>query len=120
MQLFSPAFFHDKDQAFKRVQLLGYRKNPQGYLKQFVAGCFAPYPVREVEHGMHHATQLAALLEYEWQEMLLQKICNRGVGIEVYLGGKDAIINAMAAKTFFLPYATTFYIKNANHFLLEE
>jgi hypothetical protein len=120
LQLFSPAFFHDKDDAFKRLQIMSYKNNSQRYLKHFIQGCFAPYPTRDIEYGMHDATQLTELLEFQWDATMLKALCERNIEIEVFLGGKDTIINAVEAKTFFLPYATTYYYKHANHFLLEE
>jgi hypothetical protein len=35
----------------------------------------------------------------------------------VYLGSEDKIIDVAGAKEFFLPYATTYVINGANHFL---
>jgi hypothetical protein len=42
----------------------------------------------------------------------------RGINIEVYLGGEDKIIDVTGAREFFLEVATVTYIKDANHFLL--
>jgi len=117
LQLLSPAFFQSKPEKFKRLQLMSYKKNKIIYMKQFIAGCFAPYEKKIVENIETDILELKELLEYEWSLELLKKVESRGVKIEVYLGGKDAIIDAGAAKELFLEVATVTYIKDANHFL---
>lgn len=118
LQFFSPAFFQTKDERFKKLQLLGYRKNKNAYLKEFMASCFLPYEKMVVEQSQNSAEELEELLNYVWNIDELKSIANRGVKIEVYLGGEDRIIDAKSAKEFFLEVATVTYIKEANHFLL--
>lgn len=117
LQLLSPAFFQTKDEKFKRLQLMSYKKNELLYMKQFLGGCFYPYEQKIVENIQTDISELKELLEYEWSLETLKKIEAHGVKIEVYLGGKDAIIDADAAKEFFLEVSTVTYIKDANHFL---
>ncbi|MEA2071977.1 MAG: pimelyl-ACP methyl ester esterase BioV [Campylobacterota bacterium] len=117
LQLLSPAFFQTKDEKFKRLQLMSYKKNELLYMKQFLGGCFYPYEQKIVENIETDISDLKELLEYEWSLETLKKIEAHGVKIEVYLGGKDAIIDADAAKEFFLEVSTVTYIKEANHFL---
>ena len=57
------------------------------------------------------------MLTYVWDAKKLQRIQERGTVIEVFLGGEDKIIDAEAAYDFFLPLATTYYIKKAGHLL---
>jgi hypothetical protein len=120
LQLFSPAFFQTKEDKFKRLQLLGFKKNPDRYTKQFIRGCFAPLTSTKVTLKSGTYDELKELLEYEWSPILLKKLHVKGVIIEVYLGSDDAIIDASAAKEFFQPYATTFLIQHANHFLQQK
>ena len=61
--------------------------------------------------------ELKELLEYEWSMHMFRTLQKKGVKIEVYLGGKDKIIDAKGAYDFFLDVATVTYIKDANHFL---
>jgi len=117
LQLFSPAFFQTKEQKFKRLQLMSYKKNKLLYMKQFIKGCFSPYEEKIVEHRETDISELKELLEYEWSSDKLQKIEDSGVIIEVYLGSKDEIIDLKSAREFFLQNATVTYIKEANHFL---
>ena len=118
LQLFSPAFFQSKDEKFKRLQLMAYRKNEDAYLSQFINACFLPYERREVSRSITVIEELEELLNYEWNRDALKELQRQGIVIEVYLGGKDQIVDADAAKKFFLDVATVTYIKDANHFLL--
>ena len=117
LQLFSPAFFQTKDEKFKRLQLMSYKKSEVLYLKQFISSCFAPYEMKIIEHTQTTIDELRELLEYEWKINEFEELIKRGVKIEVYLGGKDKIIDVNAAKDLFLEVATVTYIKDANHFL---
>lgn len=120
LQLFSPAFFQNRSEQFKRLQMMGYNRDPEAYLEAFMRRCFEPYPQRSTLHVKTEAQELHELLYFVWPEDTLQELVDRGVKIEVYLGEDDNIIDADAAKAFFLPFATTYYLKNANHFLLIE
>lgn len=120
LQLFSPAYFCNKTEAFRKLQLKAYRRNSTAYLSRFIESCFAPYPVKNVETADDGIGALETLLYYPWSESLLLTLKERGVRIEVYLGEKDAVIDSEAARHYFVPYATVYTIKNANHFLGEE
>jgi len=117
LQLLSPAFFQTKDEKFKRLQLMAYRKNEVIYMKQFLSLCFAPWQKKIVEQTKTTADELIELLEYEWLEDELQEVVDAGIKIEVYLGGEDKIIDVNAAREFFLKLSTVTYVKDANHFL---
>jgi len=117
LQLFSPAYFCDKPDSFKRLQLKGYRRDSSLYRARFIESCFAPYPVQEVETYDEGEAALEDLLTYDWPEAALQSITGRGIKIEVYLGERDAVIDSEAAAAFFKPYATVYFFKEANHFL---
>lgn len=120
LQLFSPAFFQTKERKFKRLQFISYKKNQLLYMQQFLSSCFLPYRKKIVETQETTLDELQELLEYEWIMKDLQDLVKSGVNIEVYLGGEDRIIDARVAKKFFVQVATVTYIKNANHFLLNE
>ncbi|QFR49216.1 pimelyl-ACP methyl ester esterase BioV [Sulfurimonas lithotrophica] len=117
LQLLSPAFFQSKDTKFKRLQLMAYRKNEEVYLNQFLNSCFYPYEKKIVERSTTVISELEELLNYEWDMEVLDDLNSKGINIEVYLGGVDAIVDAEAAKDFFKNVATVTYIKEANHFL---
>ncbi|MBE0498454.1 MAG: pimelyl-ACP methyl ester esterase BioV [Campylobacterales bacterium] len=118
LQLFSPAFFQDKNEKFKRMQLIYFLKEKQAYLKNFLSSCFSPAPIDEsvvMEQGSEE--QLRELLYYEWKTDKLKALKDRGVEIEVYLGSEDRIIDPKKSKAFFLPFATTYMINRAGHTL---
>ena len=120
LQLFSPAFFQSKDAKFKRLQLMAYRKNEDEYLRQFINACFLPYERRSVKHSVTVLEELEELLMYEWNIEKLKILADKGIIIEVYLGGRDQIVDSIAAKEFFVDVATVTLIKEGNHFLLTE
>jgi len=117
LQLFSPAFFQTKPQTFKRAQMMAYKKDKEKYLSQFIQGCFEPNELKKTSHISTKVSELQELLHYEWDSEQLKEIASCGVQIEVYLGSEDKIIDVAGAKEFFLPYATTYVINGANHFL---
>ncbi len=118
LQLFSPAFFQDKSDKFKRMQMMYMGKDKKAYLDNFLHSCFSPVKVDGsvlLEEGS--TEELDELLRYEWKVGELKALDDKGVEIEVYLGSEDKIINSQKAKEFFLPYATTFMINHAGHTL---
>ncbi len=121
LQLFSPAFFQTRPEKFKRLQSMAYKKSKEGYLKRFISSCFQPYPVAgDLTFTETTAEELRELLYYIWEPKLLESVISRGTVIEVYLGAQDHIIDADAAREFFRPFATVYFIKQANHFLTES
>ncbi len=121
LQLLSPAFFQTRTTAFKRMQLRGYQKSSSHYLEAFTRLCFGPYEDKgQLERTKTSYEELRHLLEYEWQPQLLSRLQDKGVNIEVYLGGEDQVIEPAQAKEFFLPHATVYYLNHANHFLKEK
>ncbi|MFT7860043.1 MAG: pimelyl-ACP methyl ester esterase BioV [Sulfurimonas sp.] len=118
LQLFSPAFFQTKDEKFKRLQLMAYKKNKELYLGNFIESCFKPYEKKIVEfNSIDNEDDLKKLLEYEWDLEGLQKVVDAGVVIEVYLGFADQVIDANGAYRFFKQVANVTVLKKANHFL---
>jgi len=118
LQLFSPAFFQDKDEKFKRMQMMFFVKDKQAYMANFLSACFSPLLMTEdVDITEGSETELKELLTYEWKAQELRTLQERGIEIEVYLGSEDKIIDASKAKEFFLPYATTYMINHAGHTL---
>lgn len=117
LQLFSPAFFQTKDEKFKRLQLRSYKAHKELYMKQFLELCFAPYNRKITKQKETSFEELQELLEYVWKVDGFTLLESKGVKIEVYLGGKDAIIDVEGARQFFLEVSTVTYIKDANHFL---
>lgn len=117
LQLLSPAFFQTKEEKFRRLQLLSYKKNATLYMKQFLRGCFAPFSAQSVDNVATQSEELEELLYYVWSEKDFALLEESGVKVEIYLGGEDKIIDVQAAREFFRNVGTLTYIKKANHFL---
>ena len=118
LQLFSPAYFVEKSPAFKRVQLHYFRKDPEGYLATFLQNASYPSGVDLRPYLQPEGIEaLERLLQFAWAKEDLQRLVDRGISIEVYLGGCDKIIDPHAAKRHFLPYATCYFIKEGGHIL---
>lgn len=118
LQLFSPAFFQDRSDKFKRMQKMYFLKDKSAYLNSFFSSCFLPANIDErVKIADAKEQELDELLNFIWKEEELRLLKDRGIEIEVYLGKEDKIINVDKAKEFFLPYTTTYMINNAGHTL---
>ncbi len=118
LQLFSPAYFNDKDKKYIRLQLMFFKKDPKLYSDNFLKNCTFNSDVSLDKYfTMGSFNQLEELLTYKWDKEKIQQVINKGVNIEVYLGSNDKIIDALSAKEFFLPYSTTYFIKQKGHIL---
>ena len=121
LQLFSPAYFCDKDERFKRLQKREYARDRENYGKIFLRNIASPstYDMTPfVTEGSEE--ELALLLEYGWDKEVLQKIVDRGTRIEVFLGGRDVIIDPMATMEFFIPFGRVEVYKTYGHILKGE
>ena len=117
LTLLSPAFFQTKPKSFKRLQTKAFKADPNRYLHNFLGSCFSPYQNADVETKFDTLEDLQTLLEYEWSLSRLLELQKLGVSIEVYLGGKDGVIDVVGALEFFSQVADVTFIKEANHFL---
>lgn len=118
LQLFSPAFFIDKDKKFIRTQLMYFKKDKITYIEGFLKN--VKYPVKNYIKNYFfngNLKELEELLSYDWSPKILDDINKKNIKIEIYLGQVDKIINADAAKDYFINYATVYYLKNKGHLL---
>ena len=120
LQLFSPAFFQNRSDKYKKLQRMGYQKNSAMYIEKFTQNCFKPYTERPLNYREHTLKELELLLNYEWTSLALEALKDKGTQIEVYLGGQDKINDSEGAYAFFKEFATVTLIKDANHFLQGE
>lgn len=118
LQLLSPAFFQTKDEKYKRMQMMYFKKDSHTYCENFLKNTIYPSQ-KNVESFFSLGTydELDALLNYVWDADKLQSVVDKGIKIEVYLGFEDKIIDANCAYEFFKPFATVYGIKNAGHIL---
>ncbi|MCK5110634.1 MAG: pimelyl-ACP methyl ester esterase BioV [Arcobacteraceae bacterium] len=117
LQLFSPSYFNDKDTKYKRMQLMYFKKDCQTYCDNFLNNCGISQEEKSNYFKMGTVEDLEDLLNYNWDEKKLQKIVDKGINIEVYLGTEDKIIDSNKALEFFLKFSEVYYIKNKGHIL---
>lgn len=118
LQLFSPAFFKDKSDEFKRTQLFYYTKNPQKYVESFLKNVTESVALENCL-GEHTKEALERLLSFEWEKPL-HEAHSKNIKIEIYLGENDKIIDADTAMEFFRRFGEVYYIKRADHLLQVE
>jgi pimeloyl-ACP methyl ester carboxylesterase len=118
LQLFSPAFFKNKDEKFKKMQLLGFRKDKESYREQFLKNSFYPKEVDLlIEQKDDKIEDLRKLLYFDWSDEVFEKLAEKGLKIEVYLGEFDKIIDSKKAFQFFKERARVCLIKGVGHTL---
>lgn len=118
LQLLSPAFFQNKDEKYKRMQLMFFKKDSHNYCETFLKNVLGK-STKNIEQYFVQGTyeELNDLLTYVWEKEKLEKLLAKGTKIEVFLGGKDEIIDSSAAYEFFKEYATVYFIKDVSHIL---
>ncbi len=119
IQLFSPAFFQDKDKKFKRMQLMFFNKDAQAYCENFLNNCQEGSSNKQLElyFQMGNLEDLESLLNYEWDQEKLEQLKQKNIKLEVYLGGNDKIIDSKNAKDFFVNFGTVYFYKDKGHIL---
>jgi hypothetical protein len=118
LQLFSPAFFQDKDAKFKKLQTLSFAKNSEQYTQNFMQNIVYPSAFDINPYFKQGSLEeLSELLHYTWDAEKLHALSKRGINIEVYVGECDTIINSLSVKEFFVPFASVYYLKRVGHIL---
>ena len=118
IQLFSPAFFQNRDIKYKKMQCMFFKKDFKNYCDNFLLNCTFPSKINMSKYFKKGTSkELEALLYYVWDENKLLELVNNNINIEVYLGAKDKIIDCFEAREFFKKYATVYTIKNVGHIL---
>jgi len=118
IQLFSPAFFQDKSEKFKRMQLLYFSKNSDDYIDNFLKNCFYPSEINEkIETYSAKKYELEELLRYSFSQETFEYLKAKSIRIEVYLGSEDRIIDSNKAREFFIINCDIFWLQKVGHFL---
>jgi len=117
VQLFSPSFFNDKDEKYKRMQLMYFKKDEKLYSDNFLGNSGLTNVQSEKYFTMGKYEELEELLNYKWDQKKLQMLIDNGTKIEVYLGENDKIIDSQKALEFFVNYSEVYFIKNKEHIL---
>ncbi len=118
IQLFSPAFFQNSDKKYKRMQLMFFKKDPKSYCDNFLSNCTSPNNIDIAKYfKIGTYAELEDLLHYKWCEEKINKLIEKNIQIEIYLGVDDKIIDSQEAKNFFTKFSTVYFIKNVGHVL---
>ncbi len=119
LTLLSPAFFQDKNEAFKRAQLRYFKLNRELYIKNFLDNIAYPSKVDLTQYlDIGTYSQLESLLNYRWDIEKLKNLKSRGVIVEIFLGKSDKIIDSKKALNLFSKITTTYYINGRGHILI--
>jgi len=117
LQLFSPAFFNDKDKKYKRMQLMFFKKDSKQYCDNFLINCGFDDKNKDKYFSIGTFNELKELLCYTWNKEKLAKLKEKGVNIEIYLGEQDKIINSSCSLEFFKPFGDIYVIKDKGHII---
>ena len=121
LQLFSPAFFQESKEAFKKVQLRYFQSDKAMYVQNFLDN--SAYPAKTALEPFYHDSpleDLQRLLYFVWEREKLEILRQKGIMIEVYVGEKDKIVDTQSVVDFFQPFATVIMIKDVGHILQKE
>jgi surfactin synthase thioesterase subunit len=118
LQLFSPAFFINRSERFKNLQLRSYQRDKEKYLENFYKNVLSPSDLEiEIFKSKTNKSDLERLLFYEWDKEALKELVKRGVKIEVFVGSEDKIIDAKSVAEYFKEFAQIYFIKGVGHLL---
>ncbi|OCL82878.1 pimelyl-ACP methyl ester esterase BioV [Arcobacter porcinus] len=118
LQLFSPAFFQNKDEKFKRMQVMFFKKDEKTYIKTFLNNV-KDNSSKNIDkfYKKGNYEELDELINFKWNKEDLEELVEKGLKIEVFLGKNDKIIDSLEAKEFFKDFATVYYFKDKGHIL---
>ena len=89
LQLFSPAFFQTQDIKFKRMQVMFFKKDAKSYCDNFLKNIAYPNTLDTSKYFTQGSMEeLEELLYYTWNKEKIQKVLEKGINIEIYLGEK--------------------------------
>jgi hypothetical protein len=77
LQLFSPAFFNDKDTKYKRMQLMFFKKDTKQYCDNFLSNCGLDKDSIDKYFKQGSFEELDELLHYVWDEEKLRKLIEK-------------------------------------------
>jgi len=117
--LISPAYFQEEKSSFVRTQLRYFNHNRESYIDQFLKNVSYPSDIdlsRYLQLGS--SDELKSLLSYRWDADKMRELIERGVDIDVYIGGRDQIVDSHKAFDFFSNITTTYLIKESGHIIV--
>ncbi len=116
--LLSPAFFQNHKKSFIRTQLKYFKIDKNSYIKNFLENVSYPSNI-DLKKYLKVGTieELEALLSYIWSKDKLLELIERGVVVEVFIGGRDKIVESKESCDFFSKITTTYLLKEKGHLL---
>jgi hypothetical protein len=117
VQLFSPAYFNDKDKKYKRMQLMYFKKDALKYCDNFLQNSGFPQGIKSRYFILGKYEELEELLNYKWDILKFKNLVAKNIKIEVYLGNEDKIVDSSEALEFFRQFGEVYYIKDKGHIL---
>ena len=116
--LLSPAFFQNCKKGFIKTQLRYFKMDRDRYIEQFLKNLSYPSNVNLKQYlSIGTFEELNSLLSYIWNRNRVLELINREITIEVFIGGKDKIVNSIDSFNFFSNITTTYLLKNLGHIL---
>ena len=118
LTLLSPAFYMQKTEEFKEIQIAAFVQNPDLYRLKLLKKS-GLNPEETAKYGADAtAPELRELLYFEWEAEDIKAMLERRVQIEVYIGGKDGVVEPKPSFGFFEHCgAKTVWLEDKNHIL---
>lgn len=115
--LLSPAYYTHKDNEFIEAQLAAFEADPALYKLKLLKKSGLKEEEGE-RYGKEGAIEeLKELLYFDWRTAGLDVLKERGVKIEVFIGGGDRVVEPLPSQKFFEKYAKVHWLENKNHVL---
>jgi pimeloyl-ACP methyl ester carboxylesterase len=116
--LLSPAFFQNHKKSFIRTQLRYFKLDQKSYTEQFLKNISYPSTINLYNYlDVGKYRELESLLSYTWDRDRILELIDRGVTIEVFIGGDDKIVDSKKSFEFFSNITTTYLLKDKGHLL---
>ena len=116
--LLSPAFFQNHKKSFIRTQMRYFKADKRSYIEQFLNNVSYPSDIT-LHSSLYGGNQeeLESLLSYVWDKEKILELVSRGITVEVFIGGKDRIVDSQNSFEFFSDVVTTYLLKEKGHLL---
>ena len=116
--LLSPAFFQNHKKSFVKTQLRYYKADEKSYIETFLENVSYPSYINLYEYLKRaNYDELEALLIYVWEKEKMVELLEKGITIEVFMGGVDKIVDAKKSFEFFSALVPVTLFKELGHLL---
>ncbi|CAA6809228.1 MAG: Unknown protein [uncultured Sulfurovum sp.] len=116
--LISPAFFQNHKKSFIKTQLRYFKVDKEAYRKAFLENVTYPSSIFLDDFLCDGSyKELNDLLSYAWDKEKIKVLIQRGISIEVFMGGADKIVDAKKSFEFFSALVPVYLFKAKGHLL---